>query len=52
MSPESRGRFPQVPRTAVDRMKDIATHPYHGILVDLVWMTAMVRVPLPLRLLK
>jgi len=26
-------------------MKDIATHQYHGIMLDRVWETATVRVP-------
>lgn len=52
VSPESRGRFPQVPWKAVAGMKDIATHQYHGIMVDLVWETATVRIPELLRLLK
>jgi hypothetical protein len=26
-------------------MKDIATHQYHGIMLELVWETATVRVP-------
>ncbi len=26
-------------------MKDIATHQYHSVMLDLVWETATVRVP-------
>lgn len=45
VSPDTRLRFPQVPWKAVAGMKDIATHQYHGIMIDLVWETATVRVP-------
>lgn len=45
ISDESRARYPAVPWRAVAGMKDIATHQYHGIMLDLVWETAAVRVP-------
>lgn len=45
ISAESRAKQPAVPWRAVAGMKDIATHQYHGIMLDLVWETATVRVP-------
>jgi uncharacterized protein with HEPN domain len=33
-------------------MKDVATHQYHGIMLDLVWETASVSVPQLLRSLQ
>jgi uncharacterized protein with HEPN domain len=45
ISDESRAKQPAVPWRAVAGMKDIATHQYHGIMLDLVWETATVRVP-------
>jgi uncharacterized protein with HEPN domain len=52
VSPETRARFPDVRWKAVAGMKDIATHQYHGIMLDLVWETASVRVPQLLRSLQ
>ena len=51
ISPETRARFPQVPWKAVAGMKDVATHQYHGIMLELVWETVTVRVPGLLRAL-
>lgn len=45
ISNESRAKQPAVPWRGVAGMKDIATHQYHGIMLDLVWETATVRVP-------
>jgi len=45
VSAETRERFSQVPWRAVAGMKDVATHQYHSIMLDLVWETAAVRVP-------
>lgn len=45
IAPETRDRFPSIPWRAVAGMKDIATHQYHAIMLDLVWDTASVRVP-------
>lgn len=45
IAPETRARFPSIPWRAVAGMKDIATHQYHAIMLDLVWDTATVRVP-------
>ena len=52
VSPETRARFPEVRWKAVAGMKDIATHQYHGIMLELVWETASVRVPELLRSLE
>ena len=52
VSPETRARFPDVRWKAVAGMKDIATYQYHGIMLDLVWETASVRVPQLLRSLQ
>jgi uncharacterized protein with HEPN domain len=52
VSPDTRERFPEVRWKAVAGMKDIATHQYHGIMLDLVWETASVRVPELLRSLQ
>ena len=51
ISPETRARFPHVPWKAVAGMKDVATHQYHGIMLELVWETVTVRVPELLRAL-
>lgn len=51
VSLETRARISAVPWKAVAGMKDIATHQYHGIMVDLVWETATIRVPELQRLL-
>jgi len=51
ISPETRARFPQVPWKAVAGMKDVATHQYHGIMLELVWETVTARVPELLRAL-
>ena len=51
ISPETRERFPHVPWKAVAGMKDVATHQYHGIMLELVWETVTVRVPELLRAL-
>jgi uncharacterized protein with HEPN domain len=40
-----------VPWKAVAGMKDVATHQYHGIMLELVWETVTVRVPELLRAL-
>jgi uncharacterized protein with HEPN domain len=45
VSPETRERLPQVPWKAIAGMKDVATHQYHGIMLDLIWETATGRVP-------
>lgn len=45
IAPETRDRFPSIPWRAVAGRKDIATHQYHAIMLDLVWDTASVRVP-------
>jgi uncharacterized protein with HEPN domain len=45
-------RFPDIRWKAVAGMKDIATHQYHGIMLELVWETASVRVPELLRSLE
>lgn len=52
VSPDTRLRFPQVPWKAVAGMKDIATHQYHRIMIELVWETALVRAPELLRSLR
>jgi len=52
VGPETRARFPQVPWKAVAGMKDVATHQYHGIMLELVWETATARVPTLLRALR
>jgi hypothetical protein len=52
VSPEKRERFPDIHWKAVAGMKDIATHQYHGIMLELVWETASVRVPELLRSLE
>ena len=52
VSPETRERFPDIRWKAVAGMKDIATHQYHGIMLELVWETASVRVPELLRSLE
>jgi uncharacterized protein with HEPN domain len=51
ISPETRARFPQVPWKAVAGMKDVATHQYHGIMLELVRETVTARVPELLRAL-
>jgi uncharacterized protein with HEPN domain len=45
VSRDTRTRNPSIPWKSVAGMKDIATHQYHGIMLDLVWETATVRVP-------
>lgn len=45
ISNETRERFPHVPWRAIAGMKDVATHQYHGIMLELVWETVTVRVP-------
>jgi uncharacterized protein with HEPN domain len=45
VSSETRERSPQIRWKAVAGMKDVATHQYHGIMLDLVWETASVSVP-------
>ena len=52
VGPETRARFPEVPWKAVGGMKDVATHQYHGIMLELVWETATARVPELLRALR
>lgn len=52
VGPETRARFPEVPWKAVAGMKDVATHQYHGIMLELVWETATARVPELLRALR
>lgn len=49
---ETRARFPEVRWKAVAGMKDVATHQYHGIMLELVWETASLRVPELLRTLQ
>ena len=53
--PRSEEQRLQDMREACERiagMKDIATHQYHGIMLELVWETAAVRVPELLRSLE
>jgi len=41
----TRDRYPTIAWKAIAGMKDVAAHQYHGIMLDLVWETASVRVP-------
>lgn len=54
--PRSEAQRLQDMREACERiagfMKDVATHQYHGIMLDLVWETASVSVPQLLRSLQ
>lgn len=52
VSSDTRECSPQVRWKAVAGMKDVATHQYHGIMLDLVWETASVSVPQLLRSLQ
>ena len=52
VSSDTRECSPQVRWKAGAGMKDVATHQYHGIMLDLVWETASVSVPQLLRSLQ